>query len=89
MIVGKNSKDDDITMNVCKGKQLTNMRSKSSDGVIQLVPALVITIEEGLDFIEDNEIMEITPKSIRLRKKYLTELDRRKFDRKKRKDVSE
>jgi len=88
MIIGKNSKDDDIVINVCKGKQLTNMRSQSSDGIIQLVPAIKITIEEGLDFIEDNELMEITPKSLRLRKKYLTELDRRRYDRKQRKDFS-
>jgi len=69
MIIGKNSKDDDITINVCKGKQLTNMRSKSSDGIIQLVPPTEVTLEMGLEFIESDELMEVTPKSIRLRKK--------------------
>ena len=69
MIVGKNSKDNDIAINVCKGKQLTNMRSKSSDGIIQLVPPTPVTLEMGLEFIESDELMEVTPKSIRLRKK--------------------
>jgi len=69
MIIGKNSKDDDIAINVCKGKKLTNMRSKSSDGIIQLVPPVEVTLEMGLEFIESDELMEVTPKSIRLRKK--------------------
>jgi len=82
MIVGKNAKNDDIAINVCKGKQLTNMRSKSSDGIIQLSPPLEITLEKGLDFIESDELMEVTPQSIRLRKKILNENERRKFQRK-------
>ena len=69
MIIGKNSKDSDIAINVCKGKKLTNMRSKSSDGIIQLVPPTPVTLEMGLEFIESDELMEVTPKSIRLRKK--------------------
>jgi GTP-binding protein len=82
MIIGKNAKDDDIAINACKGKKLTNMRSKSSDGIIQLAPPLEITLEKGLDFIEADELMEITPISIRLRKKILKEDERRKFQRK-------
>ena len=82
MIIGKNAKDDDISINVCKGKKLTNMRSKSSDGIIQLTPPIEITLEKGLDFIESDELMEITPLSIRLRKKILNETERRKFQRK-------
>lgn len=82
MIIGKNAKDEDIAINVCKGKKLTNMRSKSSDGIIQLSPPEEISLERGLDFIESDELMEVTPKSIRLRKKALTELDRKRSRRK-------
>jgi len=82
MIIGKNAKEDDIIINVCKGKQLTNMRSKSSDGVIQLTPPTIFSLEQCLDFIEKDELLEITPKSLRLRKKFLTELDRRRSERK-------
>ncbi|GAJ02971.1 unnamed protein product [marine sediment metagenome] len=81
MIVGKSAKDTDITVNVCKGKQLTNMRSKSSDGIIQLAPPTEITLEKGLDFIELDELMEITPQSIRLRKRILNKDERRRFQR--------
>lgn len=81
MIVGKNAKSDDITVNVCKGKKLTNMRSKSSDGVIQLAPPVVLSLEQSLDFIERDELLEITPQSLRLRKKLLTELDRKRVRR--------
>ena len=81
MIVGKNAKDDDIAVNVCKGKKLTNMRSKSSDGIIQLTPPTVLSLEQSLDFLEKDELLEITPLSLRLRKKQLTELDRRRAAR--------
>ena len=84
MIVGKNAKNEDITVNVCKGKKLTNMRSKSSDGVIQLAPPVTLSLEQSLDFIERDELLEITPKSLRLRKKLLTELDRKRGQRKER-----
>jgi GTP-binding protein len=82
MIVGVNSKENDITVNVCKGKKLTNMRSKSHDGVIQLTPPVKLTLEQALDFLGDDELLEITPLSLRLRKKHLTELDRKRADRK-------
>lgn len=81
MIIGLNAKDEDLAMNICKGKKLTNMRSSGSDGVIQLTPATVMSLEQSLDFLENDELLEITPKSLRLRKKYLTEIDRRRFDR--------
>jgi GTP-binding protein len=81
MIVGVNAKDEDIAVNVCKGKKLTNMRSKSSDGVIQLTPATILSLEQSLDFLEKDELLEITPKNIRLRKKHLTELERRSVSR--------
>lgn len=85
MIIGKNAKDDDININVCKGKQLTNMRSKSSDGIIQLTPTTVLSLERNLDFLERDELLEITPTSLRLRKKQLTEQDRKRFQRKQKK----
>lgn len=77
-IVGMNAKEEDIEINAAKGKKLTNMRSKSSDGVIQLVPAIHYSLEQCLDFLESDELLEITPKSLRLRKKYLTQVDRRR-----------
>lgn len=81
MVVGVNAKDEDICVNVCKGKQLTNMRSKASDGVIQLTPATKLSLEQSLDFLGKDELLEITPASLRLRKKLLTELERRRFER--------
>lgn len=78
MIVGQNAKDEDIEVNVCKGKKLTNMRSKASDGIIQLAPAVILSLEQSLDFLENDELLEITPKSLRLRKKLLTQLDRKR-----------
>ena len=81
MIVGANSKDDDIAVNVCKGKKLTNMRASSSDGVIQLTPAINFSLEQSLDFLENDELLEITPISLRLRKKLLTELERKRVRR--------
>jgi GTP-binding protein len=82
MIIGKNAKNEDIAMNVCKGKKLTNMRSKSSDGVIKLAPPTNLSLERCLDFLEADELLEITPKSLRLRKKHLSELDRKRALRK-------
>ncbi|MEK7643543.1 MAG: translational GTPase TypA [Patescibacteria group bacterium] len=82
MIVGENSREEDLEINVCKGKELTNMRSKSSDGIIQLAPPVRMTLEQALDFIEDDELVEITPKSIRLRKKSLSKIERDRGKRK-------
>ena len=78
MIIGQNSKEEDIAINVCKGKKLTNMRSKASDGIIQLTPAIIMSLEQCLDFLEADELLEITPLSIRLRKRQLTELERKR-----------
>lgn len=77
-IIGLNAKEEDIEINAAKGKKLTNMRSKSSDGVIQLVPAIKYSLEQCLDFLESDELLEVTPKNLRLRKKYLTQVDRRR-----------
>jgi GTP-binding protein len=70
-IVGLSSRGDDLEVNVCKGKHLTNMRSSSSDGVVQLTPPTILSLEECLDFIENDELVEVTPKSLRLRKREL------------------
>ncbi|MFH1244586.1 MAG: GTP-binding protein [bacterium] len=78
MIVGSTPKEQDVRMNVCKGKQLTNMRSKSSDGVIQLTPPTVLSLEQAIDFLEGDELLEITPTSLRLRKKNLTGIENRR-----------
>ena len=81
MIIGQNSKEEDIEINVNKGKKLSNMRSKTSDGIIQLVPPLKFSLEQSLGFVENDELLEITPKSLRFRKKFLTALDRRRQSR--------
>jgi len=70
-IVGLNKRQEDMEMNVCKAKHLTNMRSSSSDGVVQLTPPTIFSLEECLDFIENDELLEVTPKSLRLRKREL------------------
>lgn len=70
-IVGLNKRQEDMEMNVCKAKHLTNMRSSSSDGVVQLTPPTVYSLEECLDFIENDELLEVTPKNLRLRKREL------------------
>lgn len=78
MIVGQSPKEQDVRMNVCKGKQLTNMRSKASDGVIQLTPPTLLSLEQAIDFLEKDELLEITPKNLRLRKKNLTGIENRR-----------
>jgi GTP-binding protein len=76
MIIGLNTRGDDIEMNVAKGKHLTNIRAAGSDIVIALTPPLKMSLEQYLDFLEDDELLEVTPKNLRLRKKMLTKLDR-------------
>jgi GTP-binding protein len=71
MIVGQNTRGDDLDVNVCRGKQLTNMRTSSSDGTVQLTPFTELSLEQCIDFIEDDELLEVTPKSLRLRKRHL------------------
>ncbi len=77
-IIGLNAKEEDICINGAKGKKLTNMRSSASDGVIQLVPSIKYSLEQCLDFLESDEMLEITPINLRLRKKYLTDIERRR-----------
>jgi len=80
-IVGLNKRKDDLEINVCKGKQLTNMRSKSSDGTIQLTPYTQMSLEQCLDFIEDDELLEVTPQHLRLRKAELDPIKRKRAHR--------
>jgi GTP-binding protein len=82
-IVGLHSRDNDLCVNPTKGKQLTNVRASGTDEAINLVPAIKHTLEQALEFIEDDELVEVTPLSIRLRKKHLTETDRKRFGKKK------
>ncbi len=80
-IVGLNKRKEDLEINVCKGKQLTNMRSKSSDGAIQLTPYTEMSLEQCLDFIENDELLEVTPKNLRLRKAELDPIKRKRAKR--------
>ena len=81
MIIGIHSRDNDLVVNPIKGKQLTNVRASGTDEAVRLVPSMELTLEKAVEFIADDELVEITPKSIRLRKRYLKEHDRRKADR--------
>ena len=81
MIVGMNSRNDDMVVNPCKAKKVSNMRASGSDDAVKLSPARIFTLEEALDFIDDDELVEITPDDIRLRKKLLKELERRRSGR--------
>ncbi|WP_044881993.1 translational GTPase TypA [Neochlamydia sp. EPS4] len=78
MIVGENSRDNDLMVNVSKGKQLTNMRASGSDENVILVPARRFTLEQAIDYIQDDELIEVTPDAIRMRKRFLTEQERKR-----------
>ena len=78
MIVGECSRNEDIVINVCKKKHVTNMRAAGSDDALRLVPPINMSLEQSLEFIEDDELVEITPTSIRLRKKILNTEQRAK-----------
>ncbi|MBR0465948.1 MAG: translational GTPase TypA [Clostridia bacterium] len=80
MIVGENPKNEDIVCNVCKGKHLTNTRSSGSDEALRLVPPSILSLEQSLEFIKDDELVEITPNNIRLRKKILGKEQRMKYE---------
>jgi GTP-binding protein len=80
-LIGIHSKDNDLTVNAIKTKPLTNMRASGKDDAIKLTPALKYSLEQALDFIEDDELVEVTPKEIRLRKKLLTESERKTASR--------
>ena len=78
MVVGTYNRHDDLEINVCKTKHLTNMRSSSSDGTVQLTPFTELSLEQCIDFIEDDELLEVTPKSLRLRKRFLDQNQRKR-----------
>ena len=82
-IVGEYNKDNDIEVHVQRGKKLTNMRAAGSDKAVKIAPAVKFTLEESLEFIKDDELVEVTPKSIRMRKLYLDPTERKKYNLKK------
>jgi GTP-binding protein len=81
MIIGENSRDNDLVVNICKEKKLTNMRASGSDENVILTPPIRMSLEQILGYLNDGELAEITPKNIRLRKKYLDENERKRYDR--------
>ncbi len=81
MVVGVHTRDNDLVVNVTKEKQLTNIRASGSDESIILTPPIKLTLEQAMDFIADDELVEVTPSSIRIRKKHLKESDRKRFSR--------
>ena len=89
MIVGENARAEDITVNVCKKKHVTNMRASGSDEALRLTPPVILSLEQALEFITDDELVEITPKNIRLRKKILDTELRAKSESKQRKAQQE
>jgi len=81
MIVGEHTRDNDLEINILKGKQLTNIRTTSKDEAVRLTPPIRMTLEKALAYIEDDELVEVTPKSIRLRKKFLDANDRKRAEK--------
>ena len=81
MIIGQNNKDNDLDINPCKGKKLTNVRASGTDDAIKLTPPRLMTLEQALEFIEDDELVEVTPLSIRLRKKELDPTRRKRSNK--------
>ncbi len=81
IIIGIHSRDNDLVVNPIKGKQLTNVRASGTDEAVRLVPPIQVTLESAIEFIADDELVEITPKSIRIRKRYLQEQDRKRASR--------
>jgi len=81
MIIGIHSRDNDLVVNPVKGKQLTNVRASGTDEAVRLVPPIQMSLEYAVEFIEDDELVEVTPKSIRLRKRFLKEHERKRASR--------
>ena len=78
MIIGEHTRENDLILNVCRGKKLTNIRASGSDEAIKLIPPRIFSLEQAMEYIADDELLEITPQSIRMRKKLLKEIDRRR-----------
>ncbi len=81
MIIGIHSRDNDLVVNPIKGKQLTNVRASGTDEAVRLTPPVRLTLESAVEFIDDDELVEITPLSVRMRKRYLTEIERKRASR--------
>ncbi|MSQ52257.1 MAG: translational GTPase TypA [Betaproteobacteria bacterium] len=81
MVIGIHARDNDLVVNPIKGKQLTNVRSSGTDEAVRLVPPIELTLEKAVEFIADDELVEITPKCIRIRKRHLTEIERKRASR--------
>ena len=81
MIIGESNRDQDITLNCCKGKNLTNVRSSSKDDTVRLKTPRDMSLEECISFLNDDEYLEITPKSLRLRKRFLKANERAKYNK--------
>jgi GTP-binding protein len=81
MIIGIHSRDNDLVVNPIKGKQLTNIRASGTDEAVRLVPSIQLTLEYAVEFINDDELVEVTPQNIRLRKRFLKEHERKKASR--------
>src|SRR6202142_4545437 len=82
MIVGENARDEDIIVNVCKTKQLSNMRASGADEAIRLEPPKIHSLEQAIEWIADDEYIEVTPKSLRLRERYLDHNERLRMSKK-------
>ena len=81
MIIGEHSRENDLVVNACKGKKLTNMRASGSDDAVRLIPPRKFSLEQALEYVENDELLEITPVSLRMRKRYLDHNERKRFDR--------
>jgi GTP-binding protein len=81
MIIGIHSRENDLVVNPIKGKQLTNVRASGTDEAVRLTPPVRLTLESAVEFIDDDELVEITPVSIRMRKRFLTEIERKRAGR--------
>jgi len=81
MIIGEHAKDNDLIVNVCREKKLTNMRASGSDDAIKLTPPIAMTLEKAMEWINDDELIEVTPKTIRLRKRHLNPNERKRFEK--------
>jgi GTP-binding protein len=78
MVIGIHSRDNDLIVNPIKGKQLTNIRSSGTDEAVRLITPIALSLESAVEFIDDDELVEITPKTIRIRKRYLLEHERKR-----------
>ena len=81
MIIGQHAKENDLVVNACRGKKLTNVRASGSDEAVRLTTPRLLTLEQALEYIDEDELVEVTPKSIRLRKKYLDANERKRSEK--------